>query len=221
MKNIWLFIFILLVLFGILGWIYFIPKTITLPILNPEDIDPNLIDTTLVSGNHDHRIPDFKFHDQEGRTITQDEFSNKIYVANFFFTTCPSICPTLMKHTKLIQDEFIDDDNILLISHTVYPDHDSVQVLNAFAELNGLNSEKWHLVTGKKDDIYNLSRQGYFAISYNPSRGKDAFIHTENVILIDQERRIRGIYTGTKLHEINRLIEDIYTLKKENLLNYL
>ncbi len=125
-----------------------------------------------------------------------------------------------MKHTKLIQDEFIDDD-ILLISHTVYPEHDSVQVLNAFAELNGINSEKWHLVTGNKHDIYELSRKGYFAISYNPSRGKDAFIHTENVILIDQERRIRGIYTGTRLHEINRLIEDIYTLKKEYLLNYL
>jgi len=221
MKRLLLCIVISLVLFGIFGWINFTPKTITLPILNPEDIDPNLIDTTLVFGNHDHRIPDFKFHNQEGRTITQDEFSNKIYVANYFFTTCPSICPTLMKHTKLIQDEFIDDDNILLISHTVYPEHDSVQVLNAFAELNGINSEKWHLVTGEKDDIYKLSRQGYFAISYNPSRGKDAFIHTENVILIDKERRIRGIYTGTRLHEINRLIEDIYTLKKEYLLNYL
>ena len=221
MKRLLLCIVISLVLFGIFGWINFTPKTITLPILNPEDIDPNLIDTTLLFGNHDHRIPDFKFHDQEGRTITQDEFRNKIYVANFFFTTCPSICPTLMKHTKLIQDEFIDDDNILLISHTVYPEHDSVQVLNAFAELNGINSEKWHLVTGNKHDIYELSRKGYFAISYNPSRGKDAFIHTENVILIDKERRIRGIYTGTRLHEINRLIEDIYTLKKEYLLNYL
>ena len=221
MKNIRLLIFIIIVLFGFLGWIHFIPKTITLPILNPEDIDPNLIDTTLVFENYDHRIPDFKFYNQEGRTITQDEFSNKIYVANFFFTTCPSICPTLMKHTKLIQDEFIDDDNILLISHTVYPEHDSVQVLNAFAELNGINSEKWHLVTGNKHDIYEISRNGYFAISYNPSRGKDAFIHTENVILIDKERRIRGIYTGTRLHEINRLIEDIYTLKKEYLLNYL
>jgi protein SCO1/2 len=221
MKKFRLFIFIILVLFGILGWINFIPETITLPILNPEDIDPNLIDTTLVFGNHDHRIPDFKFHDQEGRTITQDKFNNKIYVANFFFTTCPSICPTLMKHTKLIQDEFIDDDNILLISHTVYPEHDSVQVLNAFAEQNGINSKKWHLVTGNKHDIYELSRKGYFAISYNPSRGKDAFIHTENVILIDKERKIRGIYTGTRLHEINRLIEDIYTLKKEYLLNYL
>ena len=221
MKRLLLCIVISLVLFGIFGWINFTPKTITLPILNPEDIDPNLIDTTLLFGNHDHRIPDFKFHDQEGRTITQDEFNNKIYVANFFFTTCPSICPTLMKHTKLIQDEFIDDDNILLISHTVYPEHDSVQVLNAFAELNGINSEKWHLVTGNKHDIYELSRKGYFAISYNPSRGKDAFIHTENVILIDKERKIRGIYTGTRLHEINRLIEDIYTLKKEYLLNYL
>ena len=221
MKYIRLFILISLVLFGILGWINFIPKTVTLPILNPEDIDPNLIDTTLVFENHDHRIPDFKFRNQLDRTITHDEFRNKIYVANFFFTTCPSIWPTLMKHTKLIQDEFIDDDNILLISHTVYPEHDSVQVLNAFAELNGINSEKWHLVTGNKHDIYELSRKGYFAISYNPSRGKDAFIHTENVILIDKEKRIRGIYNGTKLHEMKRLIEDIYTLKREYLDNYL
>ena len=219
MKYIRLFILISLVLFGILGWINFIPKTVTLPILNPEDIDPNLIDTTFVFRNHDHRIPDFTFQNQEGRTITQDEFSNKIYVANFFFTTCPSICPTLMKHTKLIQDEFIDDDNILLISHTVYPEHDSVQVLNAFAKLNEINSEKWHLVTGNKHDIYEISRKGYFAISYDPSRREHAFIHTENVILIDKERKIRGIYTGTMLHEMNRLIEDIYTLKKEYLGN--
>ncbi len=93
MKKFWLFIFIILVLFGILGWINFIPKTITLPILNPEDIDPNLIDTTLVFGNHDHRIPDFKFHNQEGRTITQDEFNNKIYVANFFLPLVPVFAP--------------------------------------------------------------------------------------------------------------------------------
>ena len=221
MKKLVLYVIISLVLFGILGWINFIPKTITLPILNPEDIDPNLVDTALVFQNHDHRIPDFKFQNQEDRIITQDEFSNKIYVANFFFTTCPSICPTLMKHTKLIQDKFIDDENILLISHTVHPERDSVQVLNAFAELNGINSEKWHLVTGKKHDIYELSRKGYFAISYDPLRGKDAFIHTENMILIDKERRIRGIYTGTRLHEINRLIEDIYILKNEYLLNSL
>ena len=221
MKRFLLYTVISLMLFGIFGWINFFPKIITLPILNPEDIDPNLIDTTLLFGNHDHRIPDFKFQNQENRTITQDEFRNKIYVANFFFTTCPSICPTLIKHTKLIQNEFIDDDDILLISHTVYPEHDSVQVLYDFAELNGINSEKWHLVTGKKDDIYELSRKGYFAISYNPSRGKDAFIHTENVVLIDKERRIRGIYTGTKLHETNRLIEDIYTLRKEYMRNSL
>jgi protein SCO1/2 len=221
MKRFLLYTVISLMLFGIFGWINFFPKIITLPILNPEDIDPNLIDTASVLRNHDHRIPDFKFQNQENRTITQDEFRNKIYVANFFFTTCPSICPTLIKHTKLIQNEFIDDDDILLISHTVYPEHDSVQVLYDFAELNGINSEKWHLVTGKKDDIYELSRKGYFAISYNPSRGKDAFIHTENVVLIDKERRIRGIYTGTKLHETNRLIEDIYTLRKEYMRNSL
>ena len=210
-----------LTLIGFIGWNNYNPNQFKLPILNPEDIDPNLIDTILVSEKQDHRIPDFIFQNQQGNTITQDDFNNKIYIANFFFTSCPSICPSLMKYTKLIHDKFIDDDELILISHTVHPEHDSVDVLKAYAELYGISESKWHLVTGDKHKIYEISREGYFAINYNPSRGKDAFIHTENVILIDKEKRIRGIYNGTKLHEMKRLIEDIYTLKREYLDNYL
>ena len=109
----------------------------------------------------------------------------------------------------------MDDNDILILSHTVYPEHDSVAVLHAFAEQNNINSTKWHLLTGSKQDIYTISQKGYFAISYQPDLSSDGFIHTENVVLVDKHRRLRGIYNGTNAHEMNRLIEDIYLLKKE------
>ena len=162
----------LLVLIPLLVVVWFSSRSesFILPILNPNDIDPNLVDTAAVGIFNNHQIPKFTFKNQLGDIITQDKFINKIYIANFFFTTCPSICPTLMKYTKLIHDEFIEDNDVLLISHTVNPEIDSVNVLQSYSELHGINSNKWHLVTGRKQDIYDISRKGYFAISYNPSR---------------------------------------------------
>ena len=186
-----------------------------LPVYTPADLDPDWVDASLKASSRTHVVPDFKFTNQDGNIVDERTVAGKIYVAEFFFTACPGICPTLTKHTKRIQDAFIDDDEVLILSHTVYPEHDSVQVLNTFAEMQGIKSTKWHLLTGSKEDLYGISRKGYFAISYEPDLSEYGFIHTENVVLVDKHRRLRGFYNGTKPHEINRLIEDIHVLKKE------
>ena len=186
-----------------------------LPIYTPADLDPDWVDPSLKNSTDPHIVNDFEFINQDGILVNEQTVEGKIYIAEFFFTTCPGICPTLTKHTKKIQNEFMDDNDILILSHTVYPEHDSVAVLHAFAEQNNINSTKWHLLTGSKQDIYTISQKGYFAISYQPDLSSDGFIHTENVVLVDKHRRLRGIYNGTNAHEMNRLIEDIYLLKKE------
>ena len=186
-----------------------------LPVYTPADLDPDWMDANLKNSSDPHTVPDFEFIDQSGDFVNQTTVENKIYIAEFFFTSCPGICPTLTKHTKRIQDAFLTDEDVMILSHTVYPEHDSVPVLAAFADLHGIQSEKWKLLTGSKKDLYGISRKGYFAISYEPDLSEYGFIHTENVVLVDKERRLRGIYNGTKPHEINRLIEDIHILKKE------
>jgi len=211
----------LLSIFGLIGLITFISISkghntdFRLPIYIPADLDPDWVDESIINSTGPHIVQDFEFINQNGKIIDERTVSGKIYVAEFFFSTCPGICPTLTKHTKRIQDAFIDDDDILILSHTVYPEHDSVQVLKAFGEMHGIKSTKWHLLTGPKKDLYGISRKGYFAISYEPDLSEYGFIHTENVVLVDKDRRLRGFYNGTKPHEINRLIEDIHVLKKE------
>jgi protein SCO1/2 len=211
----------LLSIFGFIGLITFISisgghKTdFRLPVYTPADLDPDWVHESIQNSTEPHVVHNFEFINQNGKIIDEKTVAGKIYVAEFFFTTCPGICPTLTKHTKRIQDEFIDDDDVLILSHTVYPEHDSVRILNAFAEMHGIKSKKWHLLTGSKEDLYGISRKGYFAISYEPDLSEYGFIHTENVVLVDKDRRLRGIYNGTKPHEINRLIEDIHVLKKE------
>ncbi len=186
-----------------------------LPIYTPADLDPDWVDSSLKNSTEAHVVNDFEFINQNGLVVNEQTIEGKIYIAEFFFTTCPGICPILIKHTKKIQDEFLNDHDILILSHTVYPEHDSVSVLYAFGKQHNINSEKWHLLTGSKQDLYTISRKGYFAISYQPDLSDDGFIHTENVVLVDKQRRLRGIYNGTNVHEMNRLIEDIYLLKKE------
>ncbi len=186
-----------------------------LPVYTPADLDPDWVDVSLKTSSRPHIVPDFEFTDQTGEIVNQTTVENKIYIAEFFFTTCPGICPTLTKYTKRIQDAFLEDKDVLILSHTVYPEHDSVSVLSAFADLHEIQSDKWKLLTGSKKDLYGISRKGYFAISYEPDLSEYGFIHTENIVLVDKERRLRGIYNGTKPHEVNRLIEDIHILKKE------
>ena len=164
-----------------------------------------------------HRISPFILTNQEGATITEATFKDKIYVADFFFTICPGICPKMTANMMELQDEFINDDEIMLLSHSVTPERDSVPVLKRYAEDKGILSHKWHLVTGSQQEIYRLGRKDYFVEeSLGLDKEEDEFLHTENFVLIDKNRHIRGIYNGLNKTSINQLIADIKTLKKEN-----
>ena len=185
-----------------------------LPILTQKDFDPALIDSEIQNSNKEHKIPDFKFLDQEGKVFTNKKLDGKIYVADFFFTSCAGICPIMTMNMFRIQQEFINDSLIKIVSHTVHPEKDSISVLNEYAKLNKINSKKWHLLTGDKKALYDIARKGYFAVSKVDENIQNAFIHTENFILVDNHRQIRGVYNGTLPYEISRLIEDIYFLKK-------
>lgn len=164
-----------------------------------------------------HTIDDFSFVNQAGETITNGYFDDKIYVSNFFFTICPNVCPRMTNNLKKIQTTFAADPSVKILSHTVMPWVDSVARLAEYATLNDIDTDQWQLVTGDKTDIYRMARTSYFA---DEGFGKtvtteEDFLHTENIILIDQKRRIRGVYNGTLPLEMRRMIEDIYTLKKE------
>ncbi|MEO9803774.1 MAG: SCO family protein [Reichenbachiella sp.] len=181
-------------------------------IFTPEWISPE--DTKYDSI---HTIADFSFVDQNGDMITNQTFENKIYVTNFFFTLCPNVCPRMTKNLKKIQKEFASDESVKILSHTVMPWVDSVGRLAEYASLNDIDVSQWSLVTGDKKYLYQMARESYFA---DEGFGKtvttdEDFLHTENIILVDTKRRIRGIYNGTLPLEMKRMIEDIYTLKKE------
>ncbi|MEM7369006.1 MAG: SCO family protein [Bacteroidota bacterium] len=163
-----------------------------------------------------HRISPFRLTNQDGESVTEQTFDGKIYVADFFFTFCPGICPRMTKNMAMIQEAFLDDDDVLLLSHSVTPGHDSVPVLKEYAEEKGVMSHKWHLVTGSQEDIYQLGRKDYFVEEdLGLQKEEDEFLHTENFVLVDKSQYIRGIYNGLNTSSIQQLIADIKTLKKE------
>ena len=186
-----------------------------LPIYQPASVNSELVDTTIVHKINYHKISDFSLTNQNGETVTQSKYDNKIYVADFFFTTCQSICPIMTKNMKEIQDKLIKDSEVLLLSHTVFPEIDSVEVLKKYAIENQVIDSKWDLVTGDKKEIYDLARKSYLAAKDN-SFGEYEMIHTENFVLIDKKKQIRGFYDGTNKEEIDRLYKDIKILKNSN-----
>ncbi len=189
---------------------------ISLPFINTPDFTPEWIDKNDTAYTSIHRIPPFSFTDQDGITVTEKTVDGKIYVADFIFTRCGSICPKMTSNMELLQTAFKDNDAIIFLSHSVTPDMDSVPVLKEYAKDKGVITGKWHLLTGPQAEIYSLARQQYFAgdtIGYYQTG--DEFLHTENFILVDKHRRIRGVYNGTLAVEMDRLKEDINTLLKE------
>lgn len=162
-----------------------------------------------------HAVPDFALQDQRGETVSSDEFDGKIYIANFFFTSCPGICPTTMSNMARLQAEFADADNVVLLSHSVTPETDSVSVLQAYAEKMNALSSKWYLLTGAREDVYDLGKHAYFANEDlgEASMGDDAFLHTESFFLVDQDRRIRGVYNGMNASAVQQLMADVRTLR--------
>lgn len=167
--------------------------------------------------NATHKIPDFSFINQNGENITNETFEGKIYVADFFFTVCPGICPKLTKNMGILQEQYKDDPEIKLISHSVMPWTDTVEKLAVYAREHDVQLPQWHLVTGDKEAIYEIARNGYFADEYFlRTQDEDGFIHTENFILIDREGYIRGVYNGTLALEVKRLKRHIEILKRES-----
>lgn len=183
-----------------------------LPIYNPSDFNPALVDISLQNKSINHTVADFELTNQNGETITQNHYQDKIYVVDFFFTRCPTICPIMTNNMAKIQDQFIDDNDIMLLSLSVTPDIDSIPVLREYATDKGVKDFKWNITTGDKKHIYQLARKSYFAVVEQGDGGLQDFIHTPNFILVDKKKQIRGIYDGTKDDEIIRLINDIRTL---------
>lgn len=187
-----------------------------LPFFDEASFSPQWISVDDEKLSDFHQIPDFQLVNQEGDSVSQKELVNKIYVANFFFTTCPGICPQMTANLDVLQKEYLEDDEIMLISHSVTPGRDSVGVLKSYATKRGIDSKKWFLLTGDREQIYNLGRNAYF-VEENMGLEKtvDDFLHTENFVLIDKQKHIRGIYNGLQKISIEQLIADIETLKNE------
>ncbi|KFF07477.1 SCO family protein [Flavobacterium reichenbachii] len=187
----------------------------TLPIYNPADVNPELVDSTIQYKSKYHTIADFSFVNQNGDTITQKNYEGKIYVADFFFTTCGSICPKMSTNLSEVQKAVLNNPKVLLLSHTVFPEVDSVSVLKAYAVKYGVVDSKWNLVTGDKKQIYTMARKSYLAVKLGSPDQLYDMVHTENFVLVDQKRRVRGFYDGTNKDEIKRLLEDIDFLSQE------
>jgi len=185
-----------------------------LPIYQPASVNAELVDSTIQHKKKYHKIADFSLTNQNGKTITQEDYKGKIYIADFFFTTCPTICPIMTKNMADIQKEILNDDDVMLLSHSVTPKIDSVAQLKRYAIEKGVNDKKWNLVTDvNKKQIYELARKSYLAVKTNGNGDKYDMIHTENFMLIDKEKQIRGFYDGTDPEGIKTLLEDLKTLK--------
>jgi protein SCO1/2 len=213
-SNYWLFIFVVLVSFSCKKKLEKKSMEIELPFYNEEMFTPEWIADDDPRYDDIHTIADFSFINQLGDTVTQDYFHEKVYVANFFFTICPSVCPKMTANLNRVQEAYKDDDRVKIISHTVMPWIDSVAKLKDYALAKNIDINQWQLVTGEKEEIYALARTSYFADEGFGKTVTDVtdFLHTEKVILIDQKRRIRGVYNGTILLEMKRMVEDILTL---------
>lgn len=190
-------------------------SNIDLPIIGPSDFKDELVDNK-VNKEQSHFVSDFELINQNGDTITNKDYKDKIYVVDFFFTRCGSICPIMTNNMMKIQDKFLENDNLMLLSISVTPNIDNVATLKKYAKSKGVINSKWNITTGNKKHIYELARKSYFAVLKKGDGGLQDFIHTPNFILIDKKKQIRGIYDGTDDTEIKRVIKDIKTLQIKN-----
>lgn len=214
-KNKWRITFFVVLGIAILAsFQYALTPEKNLKVLSPRDFDPTLVDDSKLFVKNRHIIAPFKLVNQHGDTITQDDYKDKIYVADFFFTTCPTICPVMTKNMTVLQDRFKNDPEVMLLSHSVTPEYDTPQILNAYAKRMGVTSTRWNLVTGPRKEIYDLARKSYLAVKEGFDKEDYSMVHTENFMLVDKEGRLRGrSYDGTDPEEIQALIEDIEILK--------
>ena len=197
---------------------YFIlqPK-VSLPIYSPSMVSEELVEEDIRYVKKYHSISNFSLTNQNGELINQEFYQNKIYIADFFFTTCPDICPKMTENMGYLQNELKNQPDVLLVSFSVTPNIDSVSVLRAYADLKGVDDSKWNLFTGSKKDIYELARKSFLVAKNDGDGGKYDMIHTENFVLIDKENRIRGFYDGTNEVEMNKLLKDVKILQNSYL----
>ena len=204
-------IFVVAVIIG-----YFILKPSgELPIYQPSMLDPRLVSDAAKNEKGEHHIKAFHLIDQNGDSVSLADLKGKVVLADFFFTTCGSICPKMSSQLVRVQEAFKADDRVLLLSHSVTPGTDSVPVLKAYAEKYGVDHKRWRLLTGDKQQIYDLARTSYFAAVDQGDGGPDDFVHTENFVLVDPQGRIRGFYDGTKPAEADKAMDDMRQLLGE------
>jgi protein SCO1/2 len=218
--------FVFLVIFIIVGvsitYYYIQPKEKELGVINPVDLEPEMVDESLLleRKGYGHTIGDFSFKDQNGKTITQADVDGKVYVAEYFFTTCGSICPIMNKQMQRVQKAYIREADLKILSFTVNPEVDTVEQMKRYATEHGANDAQWHFLTGSKDDLYSLARKSFFVLkpaeAENLGDAGSDFIHTNNFVLVDRQHRIRGYYDGTSTTGVDSLIYDISRLLKED-----
>ncbi len=213
-RNNWI-TFILTILACALIYFYYTTTLSNkiLPIYNPSNFNPELVDKSLQKSTQNHTVSDFNLINQNGETITQEDYKNKIYIADFFFTRCGTICPIMANNMAILQKEFLKNNDIMFLSLSVTPEIDNATVLREYANNKGVIDSKWNVTTGNKKHIYQLARKSYFAVVEQGDGGLQDFIHTPSFILVDKLKQIRGIYDGTNDMEIQRIIEDINILQ--------
>jgi protein SCO1/2 len=216
-----LFAIALILVVGVFVAYYFSqPKEKPLPIINPIDLNEEMVDPELLRIGQGHTIGSFSFRDQNGRTITDRTVKGKVYVVEYFFTTCGTICPKMNMQMQRVQEAYKGDNRIKILSFTVDPDTDSVEQMKRYASQHGANDQQWHFLTGEKADLYALARKSFFVLK--PAEAENQgdvggdFIHTNNFVLVDQRMRIRGYYDGTSTEEVDKLIRDMQRLLEEN-----
>lgn len=187
----------------------------TLPILGRKDIQEIMVNGITQYDTTYHSIADFTFVNQDSMTVTNETFSNKIYVADFFFTTCPTICPVMKRQMLRVYQQFKDVEEVMFLSHTIDPDYDTVALLHDFADRLGVSSSKWHFVTGPKEYIYEIGQTSYMVTAMEDENEPGGYLHSGAFILVDADRHIRGLYDGTREDQVDRLIADIPKLLKE------
>jgi len=210
-----LLIFGSILLLGVLLVYPMLKRDPKLKIYKPSDVNPKLVDESVRNFELEHSVSEFELLSQNGDTVGLESIDGKIYVADFFFTTCGNICPKMTTQMKILHDYYLQSDDIMFVSHTVYPEEDSVPVLKAYADKYEINPNKWLLLTGEKQTIYDLARKSYFAVLTEGDGGERDFIHTENFMLMDKSQRIRGYYDGTFPEDMERLKADIEILRLE------
>lgn len=186
-----------------------------LPVMGRKKVVDKMVNGEMVRDTVDHMIADFAFYDQDSVLITNDTFKGQIYVSDFFFTSCPTICPKMKKQMLRVYDKFEETPEVAILSHTIDPTHDDVQVLNEYAQALGVKSDKWHFVTGDEETIYKIGEKSYMVTAGEDSAAPGGYIHSGAFLLVDDQRRIRGVYDGTMEEQVDMLLTDIEILLKE------